>query len=102
MTRTQIQLPDALYHQAKSLAEKREISLAELVRRGLEYILAVSAPPNSLDANEWQLPQAMRLGKIDPFNDPDWRMNLQMQKDAVAETRASYGKVSRTARGRRS
>jgi len=35
MTRTQIQLPDALYAQAQRLAEREEMSLAELVRRGL-------------------------------------------------------------------
>jgi len=30
MTRTQIQLPNALYAQAKRIAERQEISLAEL------------------------------------------------------------------------
>ena len=41
MTRTQIQLPDALYAQAKRLAERQEMSLAELVRRGLEHMIRV-------------------------------------------------------------
>jgi hypothetical protein len=54
MTRTQIQLPDALYCQAKMLAEKREIPLAELVRRGIEYMIAVSAPDTAPDAKGWQ------------------------------------------------
>jgi hypothetical protein len=39
----QIQLPDALYRRAKAMAAAREISLAELVRNGLEYMLRVSA-----------------------------------------------------------
>jgi len=39
----QIQLPDALYRRVKAMAAAREISLAELVRNGLEYMLRVSA-----------------------------------------------------------
>jgi hypothetical protein len=34
MTRTQIQLPDQLYQRAKAFAAAREISLAEITRRG--------------------------------------------------------------------
>ena len=47
MTRTQIQLPDDLYRRAKALAADREISLAELVRNGLEYMLSALTPPNA-------------------------------------------------------
>ena len=43
MVRTQIQLPDDLYARAKKLCESREISLAEMARRGIEYILSVYA-----------------------------------------------------------
>lgn len=75
MTRTQIQMPDVLYRQAKALAEAREISLAELVRNGLEYILRVSAPPAE-EKQAWALPEPVPLGKADPFADPDWRMKL--------------------------
>ncbi len=39
MTRTQIQLPDELYRRAKAFAAARELSLAELTRRGLEMFL---------------------------------------------------------------
>ena len=59
MTRTQIQLPDDIYARAKKLAEEREISLAELARRGLEYILSVYAPQ---PAEDWQPPTPRRLG----------------------------------------
>ena len=60
MIRTQIQLPDEIYEKAKKIAAEREISLAELARRGLEYMLRVytSAPP----APDWQPPQPKRLG----------------------------------------
>ena len=59
MTRTQIQLPDDVYARAKKVAESREISLAELARRGLEYILSVYAPES---AGDWQPPTPRRLG----------------------------------------
>lgn len=42
MRRTQIQLPDELYETVHKVADRREISLAELVLRGLEYMIAVS------------------------------------------------------------
>ena len=61
MTRTQIQLPDDTFARAKNLCEAREISLAELARRGIEYILSVYAPES--DANrEWELPKPRNLG----------------------------------------
>ena len=47
MKRTQIQLPDALYSAASGLAASKEISLAELVRRGLEYMLSVAPEARS-------------------------------------------------------
>jgi len=40
MIRTQIQLPEDLYRRAKEAAKQREISLAEMTRRGLELFLA--------------------------------------------------------------
>ena len=59
MTRTQIQLPDDVYERAKKLAEAREISLAELARRGIEYILSVYAPEPAAD---WHPPKPRHLG----------------------------------------
>ena len=57
---TQIQLPDETFARAKKLCEAREISLAELARRGIEYILSVYAPePGNL---KWQPPKPRRLG----------------------------------------
>jgi hypothetical protein len=61
MTRTQIQLPDDIYARAKKLCEAREISLAELARRGIEYILGVYAPESDA-SRAWHPPVPRRLG----------------------------------------
>ena len=61
MTRTQIQLPDDVYDRARKVCKSREISLAELARRGLEYILTVYAPEPNVHG-EWQPPKPRRLG----------------------------------------
>jgi hypothetical protein len=61
MTRTQIQLPDDVYDRARKVCKDREISLAELARRGIEYILSVyTTGPGAADA--WQPPKPRRLG----------------------------------------
>jgi hypothetical protein len=61
MVRTQIQLPDEVFARAKKVCEAREISMAELARRGIEYILGVySAEPMAED--EWRPPGPRRLG----------------------------------------
>ena len=71
MTRTQIQLPDALYARAKRLADREEMSLAELVRRGLEHMLRVYRADEAPDA-EWPLPEPLPLGQfLTPVE--DWR-----------------------------
>ena len=61
MTRTQIQLPDETYARAKKLCEAREISLAELARRGIEYILSVYSPEPDKN-REWHPPKPRKLG----------------------------------------
>ena len=61
MTRTQIQLPDDVYDRARKVCKSREISIAELARRGLEYILAVYAPEPGA-RGEWHPPKPRRLG----------------------------------------
>lgn len=38
MIKTQVQIPDELYRRAKQIAKEREWSLAEVMRRGLEYM----------------------------------------------------------------
>lgn len=61
MMRVQIQLPDDVYERARRVSRSREISFAELARRGLEYILSVYAPEPGA-GQDWQPPQPRRLG----------------------------------------
>ena len=44
MVKTQVQIPESLYRRAKQIAQAREFSLAEVMRRGLEY-MSRSHPP---------------------------------------------------------
>jgi hypothetical protein len=71
MVKTQIQLPDTLYREAKRIAREREISFAEVVRRGVEYVTRIY-PPLEVDATTWRPTRSHRLGA---FRAPpeDWR-----------------------------
>jgi len=53
MIKTQVQIPDELYRAAKRVAKERELSFAEVMRRGLEYIVTVYP---TLDEEPWELP----------------------------------------------
>ena len=55
MIRTQVQIPDALYKKAKRFSREREMSLAEVVRRGLELLLD-RYPSEPASAAPWVLP----------------------------------------------
>lgn len=61
MTRTQIQLPDDVYDRARKVCESREISMAELARRGFEYMLSIYAPAPAT-GDDWQPPKPRNLG----------------------------------------
>lgn len=63
MVRTQVQLPDDLYRDAKRVAEEHEITLAEVVRRGLEHMIRIY-PPRDAAAEGWRLPEPHRLGRF--------------------------------------
>lgn len=54
MIKMQIQLPDQLYRKAKAIAEQREWSFAEVVRRGLEYMAVVYQVTET--ASDWKMP----------------------------------------------
>jgi hypothetical protein len=56
MTRTQIQLPNALYERAKRIAAEHELSLAEMARRGLELFLD-RFPEEGAAPRRWKLPR---------------------------------------------
>jgi hypothetical protein len=61
MVRTQIQIPDDLYEQARQLANAKEISLAELTRRGLEYMISIYPAKTPVNL-PWKLPEPKDLG----------------------------------------
>jgi hypothetical protein len=69
MMRTQIQLPDRVYAEAKRIAQEHEISLAEVVRRGIERMIALYPPGR---AANWDLPAARALGGFQAPAD-EWR-----------------------------
>jgi hypothetical protein len=86
MIRTQIQLPDQVYARARRVAKAKEISLAELARRGIETILDQYPEPELIGA-DWAPPR-VRSGGV--------RVPLEGLKD--------FGEVdvaSRGTRGRR-
>ncbi len=61
MIRTQIQLPDEIYERARKICAAREISMAELARRGFEYMLSIYSE-ESRTKSEWTPPQPRKLG----------------------------------------
>lgn len=71
MIRTQVQLPDGLYRDAKRIAQEQEMTLAEVVRRGLEHMVRVY-PGRGAAAGDWQPPRPRRLGPFRASAD-DWR-----------------------------
>ncbi|MGA0332990.1 MAG: hypothetical protein ACO3N7_03535 [Kiritimatiellia bacterium] len=65
--------------------------MAELVRRGLEYMVAVSPMPEKPVRKPWSLPEPVDLGSRDPFLSENWRADLYMHPDKVAENPREYG-----------
>lgn len=61
MVRVQIQLPDDIYDRVKRLASAKEISLAEIARRGLELVLAQTPAPEAVE-RPWEAPIVEGLG----------------------------------------
>lgn len=68
MIKTQVQIPDELYHKAKMLAKQKEWSFAEVMRRGLEYMTTTNlAFPSDVS---WELP-VLKGGKTISTADVD-------------------------------
>lgn len=65
MIRTQVQLPDELYEKAKRFSREREMSLAEVVRRGLEQFL--DRYPAQTPADPWVVPTFDGGGTLVPL-----------------------------------
>jgi hypothetical protein len=89
MIRTQIQLPDALYQEVKRLAAEREMSLAELVRRGLEMILT-RFPAHPEATATWELPEPRPLGGDAFFNRLNWRYEINEGRGMIIEKPSNY------------
>ena len=88
MIKTQIQIPDHLYREAKRIAAEYEMSFADVVRRGLEGVVP-AFPPRAEPLTDWKLPQ-LDLGlHTDPFADPDWRAALYDTPSYVHEPAAT-------------
>ena len=62
MIKTQVQIPDRLYHEAKRLAQENEMSFAEVVRRGLEEIIR-HHPAGRTKPADWRLPEPVGMGQ---------------------------------------
>ena len=60
--RTQIQLPEELHRRLSALAEARELSLAEVVRRATEVFLEQSR--FQISPSDWKPPQPRASGKF--------------------------------------
>jgi len=63
MIKTQVQIPDHLYDEAKRIARDYEMSLAEVFRRGLEKMVPYYPPREPASkAKDWKLPAPQRRG----------------------------------------
>jgi hypothetical protein len=69
MIKTQVQIPDHLYREAKRVAAEYEMSFAEVVRRGLERVTAEYRPKPRM--TDWKLPEPENLGWNLDLNDDD-------------------------------
>jgi hypothetical protein len=77
MIKTQVQVPDHLYREAKRIAAEYEMSFAEVVRRGLEGLVPSYPPRKPMGA--WRPPKPRRLG---------WKgLAPEQLKDAAQMTR---------------
>jgi hypothetical protein len=81
MTRTQILLPDELYRRAKRFSEARELSLAEITRRGIELFLARYPEPGQVRSS-WTLPR---------FDGGGLRIPLDRLRDVAADEETRRG-----------
>lgn len=62
VVKTQVQLPNDLYRRAKQFAASRELSLAEVIRRGTELLLDVHPSNTTPPPAHWVPPQSSDCG----------------------------------------
>jgi capsid portal protein len=94
MVKTQIQIPDHLYREAKRIAEEYEMSFAEVVRRGIERVVGFY-PRRQEHSKEWELPLLDLKLQRDPFADPDWRQELNLATGASGLVAAARRRPAR-------
>jgi len=63
MIKTQIQFPEPLYKQLKSIAKSKDWTLAEVVRRAGEILVSRYTTAHS-SFTAWELPEEKNMGKI--------------------------------------
>ncbi len=86
MVKTQVQIPDHLYNEAKRVSRDYEMSFAEVVRRGLEQLIP-KYPPSPKAAVKWTPPVGHNLGfrglTLDELKDaaqkPEFEARLERQ-----------------------
>ena len=61
MVKTQVQIPDHLFREAKRLAAESEMSFAHVVRLGLEMVVR-ARPAGRLAADRWRVPKGKNMG----------------------------------------
>jgi hypothetical protein len=61
MVKTQIQIPDHLFREAKRIAGECEMSFAQVVRMGLEGVVR-QFPAARLSPDEWRPPVPVDMG----------------------------------------
>lgn len=79
MIKAHVQIPDELYHSAKKVAETKEWSFAEVVRRGLEYMTTVNRVSD--DSVEWTLP--LVKGML-PVSEKSLHVIMNEERDAIS------------------
>ncbi len=82
MIKTQVQIPDDLYREAKRVAADYEMSFAEVVRRSLERTLPAYPPKDT----GWLPPEPLSLGLHSQIDDDEWRL-LANEPDYVPRHR---------------
>ena len=61
MVKTQVQIPDYLFREAKKMAEESEMSFAHVVRLGLEMVLN-TRPAGRQPGSQWRMPRGKNMG----------------------------------------
>ena len=81
MKRTQIQLPDPLFKEVKRVASLMDISIAEVVRRGIESFIR-KYPTFKLPQEHWTPPSKGGLGEF-LTDHVDWRSLTSQDQEKI-------------------